>query len=123
MIFEHPASFRDPSGSVIKQNNGFYRIINNSYKENHDYFVKSGLYEALSKESLIVNFEDANLNTENKNIYKVIKPEQIPFISYPYEWCISQLKDAALLTLKIQKKPSIPARTNCITKLPLPGST
>ena len=27
----------------------------------------------------------------------------MPFISYPYEWSFSQLKDAALLTLKIQK--------------------
>ena len=31
--------------------------------------------------------------------YKVIWPRQIPFISYPYEWCFSQLKDAALATL------------------------
>jgi hypothetical protein len=36
-------------------------------------------------------------------VYKVIKPELISFISYPYEWCFSQLKDAALFTLEIQK--------------------
>ncbi len=35
--------------------------------------------------------------------YKVLKPDPVPFISYPYEWCFSQLKDAALATLKIQK--------------------
>jgi hypothetical protein len=34
----------------------------------------------------------------------VIKPEAVSFISYPYEWCFSQLKDAALLTLEVQKK-------------------
>ena len=33
----------------------------------------------------------------------IIKPERIPFISYPYEWSFSQLKDAARLTLQIQK--------------------
>jgi ribosomal protein L11 methylase PrmA len=33
----------------------------------------------------------------------VIKPEQIPFISYPYEWSFSQYKHAALHTLKLQK--------------------
>lgn len=33
--------------------------------------------------------------------FKIIKPELIPFISYPYEWCFSQIKDAALLTLDI----------------------
>lgn len=34
--------------------------------------------------------------------YKVIKPQEIPFISYPYEWCFSQLKAAAMLTLRVQ---------------------
>ncbi len=36
-------------------------------------------------------------------VYKTIEPELIPFISYPYEWCFSQLKNAALTTLEIQK--------------------
>jgi hypothetical protein len=35
--------------------------------------------------------------------YRVIQPERVAFISYPYEWSFSQLKDAALLTLSIQK--------------------
>ena len=30
-----------------------------------------------------------------------IEVEKIPFISYPYEWCFSQLKDAAMLTLDL----------------------
>jgi hypothetical protein len=30
-------------------------------------------------------------------------PKQIQFITYPYEWCFNQYKEAALLTLKIQK--------------------
>ncbi|HLK17002.1 MAG TPA: hypothetical protein VKT78_19510 [Fimbriimonadaceae bacterium] len=34
----------------------------------------------------------------------VIRPEPIPFVSYPYEWSFSQLKDAALLTIAIQKR-------------------
>ena len=35
--------------------------------------------------------------------YKILKPERIRFISYPYEWAFNMLKDAALLTLEIQK--------------------
>jgi hypothetical protein len=35
--------------------------------------------------------------------YRVIQPERVEFISYPYEWSFSQLKDAARLTLSIQK--------------------
>ena len=33
----------------------------------------------------------------------VLQPERVAFISYLYEWCFSQLKDAALLTLRLQK--------------------
>ncbi|MBT7783273.1 MAG: class I SAM-dependent methyltransferase, partial [Anaerolineae bacterium] len=33
-----------------------------------------------------------------------LQPEVIPFISYPYEWSFSQLKEAALATLAIQKR-------------------
>jgi hypothetical protein len=41
--------------------------------------------------------------SQSQNAYKVLKPKLIPFVSYPYEWCFSQLKDAALTTLKIQR--------------------
>ncbi len=32
----------------------------------------------------------------------VIRPEALPFVSYPYEWTFGQLRDAALLTLDVQ---------------------
>ena len=37
----------------------------------------------------------------SQQVCKVMEVEQIPFISYPYEWCFSQLKQAALLTLDL----------------------
>ena len=42
---------------------------------------------------------------KNKNPprYLTIRPEPIPFISYPYEWCFTQFKKAALATLDILK--------------------
>ena len=36
--------------------------------------------------------------------YKILKPVELPLISYPYEWSFSQYKDAALATLEIQKR-------------------
>jgi hypothetical protein len=33
----------------------------------------------------------------------VIRPERVEFISYPYEWSFSQYRDAALLTLAVQR--------------------
>lgn len=34
----------------------------------------------------------------------VIRPRELPLISYPYEWSFSQLKEAALLTLELQRR-------------------
>ncbi len=67
-------------------------------------FIKSGLYKKLVSLGYIVSYEEAKVSDASvENAWKVIKPQQIPFISYPYEWCFSMLKDAALLTLQIQK--------------------
>jgi ribosomal protein L11 methylase PrmA len=53
---------------------------------------------------LVRHHDVTDLFKSHDDEYLVIEPERIPFISYPYEWCFSQLKAAALLTLRIQKK-------------------
>ena len=98
------ASFRDPSGFVFTENGTLYRQINKPYAKNYNSLIKSGLYESLTDKNLLVRQEEVDLKlAPTKDAYKVIKPEKIPFISYPYEWCFGELKDAALTTLKIQK--------------------
>ncbi|MEW5819696.1 MAG: SAM-dependent methyltransferase [Cyanobacteriota bacterium] len=99
------SSFRDPSGFLFFKNNVLYRQVNKIYKEDYDYLLSSGLYKSLVDSKLLVSHDEVDISIAKKeNAYKVIKPELVPFISYPYEWCFSQLKDAALLTLQIQKK-------------------
>ncbi len=98
------SSFRDPSGFIFYRNEEVYRQINQLYKQDYDLLFSSGLYENLvSKGKLIPHLEVDISAPQPKSFYKIIKPKQIPFISYPYEWSFSQLRDAALLTLNIQK--------------------
>jgi hypothetical protein len=100
-----PGSFRDPSGFLFRRNKLIYRQINTVYKTHYDQLIESGLCQALVDAELLVPHEEVPISgPQPDKAYKVIKPEQVPFISYPYEWCFSQLKDAALLTLEIQKK-------------------
>ena len=99
------ASFRDPSGSMYLQDGKLLRQVNRSYQEDYEFLFSSGLYDKLTKKKYLIphtEVEDAPLNPAVS--FKVIAPEVIPFISYPYEWSFSQLKDAALLTLAIQKE-------------------
>ena len=99
-----PSSFRDPSGFLFHRDGSIYRQVNITYKENYDHLMNSGLYETLVRAELLIPHEEVAIQAARPDdAYKLIKPEPIPFISYPYEWSFSQLKDAALTTLRIQK--------------------
>lgn len=65
--------------------------------------INSGLYEELKSKDLIITHEEINNIKPDGMGWKIIKPYQVPFFSYPYEWSFSMLKDAALTTLEIQK--------------------
>lgn len=100
-----PGSFRDPSGFLFCRDGVIYRQVNKMYRDNYDHLMNSDLYEALISDNLLIPHEEVSIEPPEPELaYKVIKPEVIPFVSYPYEWCFSQLKDAALTTLKIQRK-------------------
>ena len=90
------SSFRDPSGSVFYKGNKVFRQINKSYKKEFVLFLSSGLKKYLEKKGLLIKSAIVDDN--------VLEVQKILFISYPYEWSFSQLKDAALLTLEIQKE-------------------
>jgi len=96
------SSFRDKSGFLFYYKNEIYRKIEFSYKNQYEHLMNSKLYKELTENDLLIDHEEVNI-LEIENSYKIIKPKKIPFISYPYEWSFSELKDAALLTLEIQK--------------------
>jgi hypothetical protein len=100
-------SFRDPNGFVFESDGRLYRQINRAGADAWDTFIASGLYQHLASEGLLVAHRDGAPDSvtspDPDNAHRLIEPERIPFVSYPYEWCFSQLKDAALATLAIQK--------------------
>ena len=96
-----PSSYKDPSGFVFIQDGIFYRSVSPLYREHYDYLMKSGLYVALIKNKWMVSHVEVTKPDDQRDKYKILKPDQIPFMNFPYEWSFSQLKDAALLTLDI----------------------
>jgi ribosomal protein L11 methylase PrmA len=102
---EVPASFRDPSGFVFLEDGRVYRQVNRYYQEDFDHLVNSGLHHELVRDGMLIPHAEVGLqHAVTEDAYKVIRPQPIPFVSYPYEWCFSQLQAAALLTLSIQAK-------------------
>ena len=99
------ASFRDPSGFLFSRSGVLYRQINRAYEKEYARLMDSGLYEKLVKAGLLIpHIEVDQAPAEKDTSFKVIQPERVPFISYPYEWSFGQLKAAALATLSIQKR-------------------
>ena len=100
----HPASFKDPSGFIFRADNKIYRHVNKFYTDDYEHLVSSGLIEILiNKKYLLPHGEVKENITGDKEWHITLLPEPLSFISYPYEWCFEQLKDAALLTLSIIK--------------------
>ena len=98
------ASFRDPSGFVFEREGVLYRQVNRSYAADYDRLLSSGLYDALVERGLLIAHDEVSAApTGRGDPYRIIQPRRVPFVSYPYEWCFGQLKDAALATLEIQQ--------------------
>ena len=104
-ISVNPGSFRDPSGFVFRRDDTLFRQVDKRYQSNYDLLMESGLYQALVEANLLIpHREEPVISDFAEDAYRVLRPEEIPFISYPYEWSFSQLQDAALATLRIQKE-------------------
>lgn len=95
----HSSSFRDPSGYIFTDNNKIKRLINPIYFSQYNSLTTSGFFDNLIKNRLLIGHNEVS-KTDDEII---IEPEQIPFITYPYEWSFNMYKEAALLTLRLQK--------------------
>ena len=95
----HEASFRDPSGHIIQQEGVVRRVIFPFYFKQYDALTERGLFKKLTKAKLLIPHREISRTEEQI----VIEPEQLSFITNPYEWSFEQYKHAALLTLKTHR--------------------
>ena len=102
-------SFRDPCGFIFMcSENMLTRLIRPYDGRHYEQLFNSGLYDDLTVDGLLIPHHEIPVEQSDTEqygeIYKLIQPEVIQMVSYPYEWSFSQLKAAALATLTIQKK-------------------
>jgi hypothetical protein len=100
-----PSSFRDPNTQLFISNGELYRQINDSGLSDYKMLMADGLYKRLTSLGYLIPHEEVPSSAApDRNVQVVLKPEFVETISYPYEWCFSQLRDAALLTLEVVKE-------------------
>ena len=92
------SSFRDPSGYIYYEGDLVYRKVNACYRDTFIKFNSSKLCRELFDNNMLIKHRIVN---DKKDI--TLEVDRVPFISYPYEWSFNQLRDAALLTLNIEK--------------------
>lgn len=104
-------SFRDPGGYVFHVGNGVVRTVNPSGLAQFTALQSSGLLASLAAKGLLIETEILGASETDRARYAGARGEvpaalldhpRVPFITYPYEWVFSQLKDAALAHLDLQ---------------------
>ena len=93
-------SYKDYSARVFQQEDIFYRAILPEYQAEYEHLMTSGLYAELIQSKLLNPHQEVEFPTEHQ-VYKILFPEQIEFISLPFEWCYSQWRKVLLAYLEI----------------------
>jgi len=97
-----PGSFRDPESRVFYSGDEVFRALSPEGLSDFETLEATGL---LADERL-VSTERAESAPSARGLLvhepaAVLRHERIPFVSYPYEWTFSMLKDAALVQLDL----------------------
>lgn len=98
----HPASFRDPAGSILSVQGRVLRGLSESGAQRYQAVKQSGFLDTLEASERLV--KTTNVQYDSKNYVQFLEHEIIPFITYPYEWPFSLLKDAALFHLNLHRE-------------------
>ncbi|HEV2874859.1 MAG TPA: hypothetical protein VGW14_06885 [Thermoleophilaceae bacterium] len=97
-----PGSFRDPESRVFYAGEDVYRALSRDGLGDFEALQATGLLD----DPRVVQTERAEDAAALRGLLvhepaAVLRHERIPFVSYPYEWTFSMLKDAALLQLDL----------------------
>ncbi len=99
-------SFRDPGGAILEHDGRIFRLITKHSRADWEHFSASPLYGELQRERLLIpawRAAPSNLPGVATDTL-VVEHERVPFVSYPYEWSFTMLRDAALLHLELMER-------------------
>ena len=104
-----PGSFRDPDSRVFTTDGRVLRLLSEQGLADWRELSSSGLVDELVGEGRLVGTreveEEAALGEAiHGGVAGVLEHDVIPFVSYPYEWTFSMLRDAALLQLGLLRR-------------------
>jgi hypothetical protein len=99
-------SYKDSAARVVQKDGLFYRLLFKEYQLEYDHLMQSGLYAKLQLKGLLIAHEEvpnSTVTNHDQSVYKTLKPAQIQFQSYPFEWSYTQWKKAILAFFQINQ--------------------
>ena len=101
-----PASFRDPASTVAYLDGRVLRGLTKEGAADYDILAAAPFFaKAMDDGKLVgtteVPVEDLPQSVRGDAWVKALEHERIPFVTYPYEWTFSMLKDATLVHLDL----------------------
>jgi SAM-dependent methyltransferase len=102
-----PGSFRDPESRVFYEGDQVYRALSPDGLSDFEALSATGLLDderVVRTEVVADGAAGGRAAREGLLVHEpagVLRHERIPFVSYPYEWTFSMLKDAALVQLDL----------------------
>lgn len=104
----NPGSFRDPANCVYDGAASILRGVDEKTLKEFRVLHGQPFFQKLLNAGLVVESEIVEPGTDTaadriraEGWAGVLRHRKIPFITYPYEWSFSMLKDAALLQLRL----------------------
>jgi SAM-dependent methyltransferase len=100
-------SFRDPLGTVYEQDGRIFRTVQENKSQEFEkilnqQFLRNWVHEKKFIETTKISNSQTPDFLKSVNGCCVFEHPRLDFISYPYEWCYAQLRDAAIFFLKLQ---------------------
>ena len=98
-----PGSFRDPDSRVFRQGGRVFRALSEAGLADWERLAATRFFATAQAEGRIVHTERLSTGPEHPGFEAAatLEHEPLPFVSYPYEWPFSMLRDAALLQLEL----------------------
>ena len=101
-------SFRDPSGYVFEREGRVFRAIDGTCHAHLRHLTEKGLLAKWIESHMLVGTrfveepQNKSLQSEHPGYAHFLEHDRIAPITFPYEWTLSMLADAAILTLDLQ---------------------
>jgi SAM-dependent methyltransferase len=96
----HSFSFRDPVNRLFWWKGGLYRGIRASRAPVLREISQTDVVRSLIQRRKLIDTEITNLKLEGYDL--IVRHRPVQFVSYPYEWSPTMLRDVALLILELE---------------------